>query len=414
MTLPFLSDGGTSLIVSSFAVGLALGAARKTHEELYPCTPSNATASSLCSSCRHVVRVLMWDGDKARSAEEAPAGDRRDAASSRRPRGRPRPATPGWDAATRGRSRARTLLPRAGAAAGGAHVAPEAERSSRRRSRARRDGRAAREPRDEPCAQGTSRPRQRLRAGGRARPRSPARKRHRRGRTHYVVGAGRHAQRDRARSSGSSKRWQEILAATRPRSAQAARRARSCAVPARRASRRRARRRRKAELERQERRADSPQAPPSRRPPPLEGRPGREPVEDRASDARRRQALEGDRGAQPGLDPDRCASRARRSKLPATARKAAAPKKNAEAARRGRAPRALAWLPARARRQGQVRRRTKLLLLRRLRVSCSCSTRRHARRLAAGWRGDGRRRRERLGGRAGAAGSSSPSTITGG
>ncbi|MSR62558.1 MAG: hypothetical protein EXS08_08960 [Planctomycetes bacterium] len=47
MTLPFLSDGGTSLIVSSFAVGLALGAARKTHEELYPCTPSNATASSL-------------------------------------------------------------------------------------------------------------------------------------------------------------------------------------------------------------------------------------------------------------------------------------------------------------------------------------------------------------------------------
>jgi cell division protein FtsW len=50
MTLPFLSDGGTSLIVSSFAVGLALGAARKTHEELYPCTPSNATASSLSSS----------------------------------------------------------------------------------------------------------------------------------------------------------------------------------------------------------------------------------------------------------------------------------------------------------------------------------------------------------------------------
>jgi cell division protein FtsW len=44
MTLPFLSDGGTSLIVSSFAVGLALGAARKTHEELYPCSPSTATA----------------------------------------------------------------------------------------------------------------------------------------------------------------------------------------------------------------------------------------------------------------------------------------------------------------------------------------------------------------------------------
>lgn len=44
MTLPFLSDGGTSLIVSSFAVGLALGAARKTHRELYPCIPSNVTA----------------------------------------------------------------------------------------------------------------------------------------------------------------------------------------------------------------------------------------------------------------------------------------------------------------------------------------------------------------------------------
>ncbi len=47
MTLPFLSDGGTSLIISSISVGLALGAARKTHEELYPCIPSNATASSL-------------------------------------------------------------------------------------------------------------------------------------------------------------------------------------------------------------------------------------------------------------------------------------------------------------------------------------------------------------------------------
>jgi len=43
MTLPFLSDGGTSLIVSSLAVGLALGAARKTHEDLYPCKPSNVT-----------------------------------------------------------------------------------------------------------------------------------------------------------------------------------------------------------------------------------------------------------------------------------------------------------------------------------------------------------------------------------
>lgn len=58
MTLPFLSDGGTSLIVSSIAVGLALGAARRTHEELYPCnpddnpssSPSNATASWLSSS----------------------------------------------------------------------------------------------------------------------------------------------------------------------------------------------------------------------------------------------------------------------------------------------------------------------------------------------------------------------------
>ncbi len=43
MTLPFLSDGGTSLIVSSLAVGLALGAARKTHEDLYSCNRSNAT-----------------------------------------------------------------------------------------------------------------------------------------------------------------------------------------------------------------------------------------------------------------------------------------------------------------------------------------------------------------------------------
>ena len=44
MTLPFLSDGGTSLVVSSLAVGLALGAARRTHEDLYSCNPSNATA----------------------------------------------------------------------------------------------------------------------------------------------------------------------------------------------------------------------------------------------------------------------------------------------------------------------------------------------------------------------------------
>ncbi|MEX1023457.1 MAG: FtsW/RodA/SpoVE family cell cycle protein [Planctomycetota bacterium] len=33
MTLPFLSDGGTSLLVSSLAVGLALGAARRSQEE---------------------------------------------------------------------------------------------------------------------------------------------------------------------------------------------------------------------------------------------------------------------------------------------------------------------------------------------------------------------------------------------
>ncbi len=44
MTLPFLSDGGTSLLVSALAVGLALGAAKKTHEDLYPCSPSNVTA----------------------------------------------------------------------------------------------------------------------------------------------------------------------------------------------------------------------------------------------------------------------------------------------------------------------------------------------------------------------------------
>jgi cell division protein FtsW len=44
MTLPFLSDGGTSLIVSSLAVGLALGAARRNKKELFACNPSNATA----------------------------------------------------------------------------------------------------------------------------------------------------------------------------------------------------------------------------------------------------------------------------------------------------------------------------------------------------------------------------------
>ena len=43
MTLPFLSDGGTSLIVSSLAVGLALGAARRNSLELFPCNRSNGT-----------------------------------------------------------------------------------------------------------------------------------------------------------------------------------------------------------------------------------------------------------------------------------------------------------------------------------------------------------------------------------
>ncbi|MEW6072151.1 MAG: FtsW/RodA/SpoVE family cell cycle protein [Planctomycetota bacterium] len=43
MTLPFLSDGGTSLIVSSLAVGLALGAARRNSLEQIPCNRSNAT-----------------------------------------------------------------------------------------------------------------------------------------------------------------------------------------------------------------------------------------------------------------------------------------------------------------------------------------------------------------------------------
>lgn len=44
MTLPFLSDGGTSLLVSSLAVGLALGAARRSHQEYHSCKPSNVTA----------------------------------------------------------------------------------------------------------------------------------------------------------------------------------------------------------------------------------------------------------------------------------------------------------------------------------------------------------------------------------
>lgn len=69
-TLPFLSDGGSSLFVSSLAVGLALGSARRSStatslraglgvdarrdsplsQESSPCNPSSATASSPCSS----------------------------------------------------------------------------------------------------------------------------------------------------------------------------------------------------------------------------------------------------------------------------------------------------------------------------------------------------------------------------
>jgi cell division protein FtsW len=44
MTLPFISDGGTSLLVSSLAVGLALGAARRVHQPELSCSPLNATA----------------------------------------------------------------------------------------------------------------------------------------------------------------------------------------------------------------------------------------------------------------------------------------------------------------------------------------------------------------------------------
>jgi cell division protein FtsW len=44
MTLPFLSDGGTSLVVTSLGLGLALGAARRPSTECAPCSPSNATA----------------------------------------------------------------------------------------------------------------------------------------------------------------------------------------------------------------------------------------------------------------------------------------------------------------------------------------------------------------------------------
>ena len=46
MTLPFVSDGGTSLVVSSLAVGLALGAARRTPQETPSCLRWNAQPSS--------------------------------------------------------------------------------------------------------------------------------------------------------------------------------------------------------------------------------------------------------------------------------------------------------------------------------------------------------------------------------
>lgn len=44
MTLPFLSAGGTSFVVSSLAVGLAIGAARREALLSSRCSPSNATA----------------------------------------------------------------------------------------------------------------------------------------------------------------------------------------------------------------------------------------------------------------------------------------------------------------------------------------------------------------------------------
>ena len=50
MTLPFISDGGTSLIVSSLAVGLALGATRRPCPEPTACNPSSVSESSPSSS----------------------------------------------------------------------------------------------------------------------------------------------------------------------------------------------------------------------------------------------------------------------------------------------------------------------------------------------------------------------------
>ena len=44
MTLPLLSDGGTSGIVSCLGLGLAIGAARASSVSASPCNPSNATA----------------------------------------------------------------------------------------------------------------------------------------------------------------------------------------------------------------------------------------------------------------------------------------------------------------------------------------------------------------------------------
>jgi cell division protein FtsW len=44
MTLPFISNGGTSLVVSSLAVGLALGAARRAVEDAPAAPPELAAA----------------------------------------------------------------------------------------------------------------------------------------------------------------------------------------------------------------------------------------------------------------------------------------------------------------------------------------------------------------------------------
>jgi len=46
MTLPFMSDGGTSIVVSSLAVGLALGAARADRGRSEGATPSTPSPVS--------------------------------------------------------------------------------------------------------------------------------------------------------------------------------------------------------------------------------------------------------------------------------------------------------------------------------------------------------------------------------